>query len=85
MRPLAEEWTARKCRPDGLRAAPRLLCTYADPAVGHDGALYRAAGARFCGPGVGGKLLYAWALDPALAEPLTQLAQAAADTARRAA
>lgn len=79
MRSLAEEWTARKCRAGGLRAAPRLLCTYADPGVGHDGALYRAAGAAGCGPGVGGKLLFAWALDPALREPLAQLAQAAAE------
>ncbi len=79
LRALAEEWTARKCRADGLRAVPRLLCTYADPAVGHDGALYLAAGASGCGPGVGGKLLFAWALDPSLREPLAQLAQAAAE------
>ena len=76
LRTLAEEWTARKCRDGGLRAAPRLLCTYADPGVGHDGALYRAAGAAACGPGVGGKLLFAWALDPALKDPLRRLAAA---------
>lgn len=73
---LAQEWTARKLRPDGLRAAPRLLVAYADPAVGHDGGLYLGAGARACGPSAQGRLLFAWALDPALQEPLDQLAAA---------
>ncbi len=80
---LAQEWTARKCRPDGLYAVPRLLISYADPGVGHDGGLYRGAGASFCGPGSGGRLLFAWALDPALEGPLRQLAQAAAERAGR--
>lgn len=74
--PLGAEWTARKCRPDGLYAVPRLLVSYADPSVGHDGGLYRGAGASFCGPGSQGRLLFAWALDPALTEPLRELAQA---------
>lgn len=81
LRGLRDEWTARKCREGGLRAPPRLLVTYADPAVGHDGALYRAAGARYCGPGAGGKLLYSWALDEALVEPLRQLEAAAQERA----
>lgn len=76
LRPLAEEWTTRKCRAGGLWARPRLLVTYADPAVGHDGALYRAAGATACGPGSGGKLLFAWALDEGLREPLRALGRA---------
>lgn len=75
--PLAAEWTSRKCRPGGLWAAPRLLVSYADPDVGHDGGLYRGAGARFCGPGRGGRLLFAWALDPALQPGLDALALAA--------
>ena len=77
LRPLAVEWSARKCRTDGLFAVPRLLVSYADPSVGHDGGLYRGAGASFCGPGSQGRLLFAWALDPALTEPLRQLARAA--------
>jgi hypothetical protein len=63
LRPLREEWCARKLRPGGLRATPRLLVTYADPAMGHDGATYAAAGAIFCGPSASGKLLFAWGLD----------------------
>lgn len=76
LRALRDEWVARKCREGGLRAVPRLLATYADPAAGHDGALYRGAGATCVGPGAGGKLLFAWALDPALREPLRQLGRA---------
>lgn len=70
---LGREWTARKCRDGGLWAVPRLLVTYADPAVGHDGSLYLAAGATACGPGAGGKLLFAWALDQDLRKPLADL------------
>jgi hypothetical protein len=73
---IREEWIARKCREGGLRAAPRLLATYADPAQGHDGATYRAAGALPCGPGAGGKLLFAWGLDPEIRAQLSQLSQA---------
>lgn len=65
-----EEWIARKCRADGLRAAPRLLATYADPAQGHDGATYLAAGATACGAGTGGKLLFAWPLDAEIKQRL---------------
>lgn len=81
LRPLGEEWTARKCREGGLWAVPRLLVTYADPGVGHDGGLYRGAGARFCGPGSQGRLLFAWALDPVLAEPLRQFEAAVSERA----
>lgn len=73
------EWIARKCREGGLRAEPRLLATYADPAQGHDGATYRAAGALPCGPGAGGKLLFAWGLDAEISAQLRQLSQATSD------
>jgi len=63
LRGIRDEWIARKCREGGLRAAPRLLATYADPAQGHDGATYLAAGAVPCGAGSGGKFLFAWGLD----------------------
>ncbi len=76
LRGLAAEWAARKCREGGLRAPARLLVTYADPAMGHDGALYLAAGATACGPGAGGKLLFAWALDETLRAPLLALGRA---------
>jgi len=79
LRSLAEEWTARKCRDGGLWAVPRLLVTYADPAVGHDGALYLAAGATACGAGTGGKLLFCWSLDEQLREPLRQFGAAVAE------
>ena len=76
LRDLVTEWCARKCDAK-LRAVPRLLATYADPEQGHDGALYLAAGATYCGVAACGKLLFAWALDPALREPLRQLGCAA--------
>lgn len=76
LRGLREEWTARKCREGGLRAAPRLLLTYADPAQGHDGATYLSAGATPCGAGASGKLLFAWALDPDLRPQLRAWAAA---------
>jgi len=76
---LGREWTARKVDGERLRARPRLLATYADPALGHDGATYLAAGATACGPARNGKLLFAWALDDALREPLRQLGAAAAE------
>lgn len=72
---LREAWTALKCD-DRLRARPRLLVSYADPSVGHDGALYRSAGAACCGLAPSsGKLLFAWALDPGLRGPLMEIAQ----------
>lgn len=73
---LRSDWCARKLRPGGLRAEPRLLLTYADPARGHDGAVYVGAGATYCGRGVGGKRLFAWALDEHLVEPLRALGRA---------
>lgn len=76
LRGVREEWIARKCRVNGLRAAPRLLATYADPARGHDGATYTAAGATFCGRSSGGKFMFAWALDPALRPQLVELGRA---------
>lgn len=71
LQPLADVWNARKLT-NGLTAPARLLVTHADPAVGHDGGLYRAAGAVFCGTGEQGKLRFAWALDPVLRQPLLQ-------------
>lgn len=77
VRRLAADWGNFKCQ--NLRAKPRLLVTYADPSVGHDGALYLGAGAVSLGSGAGGKLAFAWALDPTLKEPLRQYAQARAE------
>ncbi len=76
------DWCARKLRPNGLRAHPKLLATYADPAVGHDGAVYLGAGATDCGMAASGKRLFAWALDPSLRAPLRALGCAVADRAR---
>jgi len=73
---LREEWTRRKCRVGGLTATSRLLATYADPELGHDGATYRAAGAIFCGRARGGKLLFAWGLDEEVRDRLTALGRA---------
>jgi hypothetical protein len=73
---LADIWRATKLRPGGLRAVPRLLMTYADPSVGHDGATYLAAGASALGPGPSGKLAFCWALDPDLKLPLRSWAMA---------
>ena len=66
------DWCALKLRPGGLRAPPRLLVAYADPEVGHDGGVYLGSGATYCGPGEGGKHLFAWALDSDLLEPLRE-------------
>lgn len=85
IRPLREEWIARKCREGGLRAEPRLLATYADPAHGHDGATYLAAGATFCGRAACGKLLFAWALVDELREPLRALGLAVDERTEEAA
>lgn len=68
LRDLATEWTDRKGA--NLRARPRLLVTHADPAVGHDGALYLAAGAVSLGSVPGGKLRFAWGLDATTHEDL---------------
>jgi hypothetical protein len=68
VRRLAADWSDRKCA--NLQAQPRILLTHADPGIGHDGATYIAAGATALGPTRGGKLLFAWPLDPALKLPL---------------
>jgi hypothetical protein len=74
---VAVDWEQRKSA--NLQAKPRLLVTYADPGVKHDGGLYRGAGAT----PLGGrdKQMFAWALDSALKEPLRQYAQARLDRA----
>ena len=79
--PLAEEWARRKLREGGMRARPRLLLTYADPSVGHDGALYLGAGATYCGTAGSGRLAFAWALDPSLKESLAALGRAVQERA----
>lgn len=79
---LRADWIARKCRPGGLEAAPRLLLTFADPAQGHDGATYVAAGATFCGAATGGKLAFCWALDDEIKERLRGWMQARTEKAR---
>jgi len=76
---LRDEWIARKCRPEGLRAAPRVLVTYADPAAGHDGATYLAAGARFIEKGRNGKLLFCWPLDDEMRQQLDRWLRARAE------
>lgn len=75
-RPLREEWIARKLREGGMQAKPRLLLTFADPAMGHDGATYLAAGATACGAAAGGKLAFCWPLDDEIALRLRQWMQA---------
>lgn len=75
VRRLAADWEERKC--SRLQARPRLLATWADPAIRHDGGLYLGAGAVPMG-GVT-KKLFCWALDPALKLPLHQYAQARRD------
>lgn len=82
VRPLAEEWAARKLREGGLRALPRLLATYADPGVGHDGATYLAAGAMDCGLSKSGKRLFVWPLDEQLRDPLQRWLAARAERAQ---
>ena len=77
VRRLAADWADRKCA--NLVARPRLLVTYADPSVGHDGRLYEGAGAVALGRGSGGKLMFAWALDDTLRDPLRQYGQARAE------
>jgi hypothetical protein len=54
----------------------RVLLTYADGTVGHDGGLYRGAGAVPVGNTVNGKLAFAWALDSALSDSLKAWAKA---------
>lgn len=80
VRRLAADWAERKSA--NLAARPRLLVTWADPAVGHDGATYIAAGATALGPTRGGKLLFAWALEEGLREPLRAYGRAVTTRAR---
>lgn len=82
VRRLAADWADRKCA--NLVARPRLLVTYADPSVGHDGRLYEGAGAVALGRGSGGKLMFAWALDDTLRDPLRQYARARAERRKEA-
>lgn len=69
---VAADWSALKCQ--NLSARPKLLVTWADPSPGvqHDGWLYLGAGAVALGGK--SKLLFAWALDPALKLPLRSYA-----------
>ncbi|WP_374713797.1 hypothetical protein, partial [Symbiobacterium terraclitae] len=41
---------------------PRLLLSFSDPAQGHDGGLYRGAGAQYLGETAGGKGVWGWEL-----------------------
>lgn len=67
---LPADWSERKCQ--NLAARPKLLLSWADPAMGHDGNLYTGAGAVPLGGR--SKLLFGWALDPELKLPLRQFA-----------
>lgn len=78
LRPLAEEWNARKLT-GGLSAPARLLLTYADGEVGHDGGLYLGAGAVPVGRTQNGKLAFAWALDGSLRAELAAYGRAVAE------
>jgi hypothetical protein len=82
IRRLRSDWCKLKLREGGLRAPPRLLITYADPTLGHDGALYASAGATFCGHGKRGKFLFAWALVEELGEPLHAFGRQVAERGR---
>lgn len=79
LKPLSDEWNTRRLN-SGLSAPARVLLTYADPGVGHDGGLYLGAGAVAVGRTVNGKLAFAWALDGSLTEPLMAWAQAIKET-----
>lgn len=75
LKPLAEEWNTRRLNA-GLSAPARVLLTYADGSVGHDGGLYLGAGAVAVGRTANGKRAFAWALDGLLIEPLRAWAEA---------
>lgn len=70
VRCLAADWTERKCQ--NLQAKPKLLVTWADPSVGHDGKLYLGAGGILLGGK--NKLLFGWPLDPDLKPALRSYA-----------
>lgn len=74
-----KEWNSRQLT-SGLTASARVLLTYADAGVGHDGGLYLGAGALPVGRTVNGKLAFAWALDGALTAPLQEWARAIKET-----
>ena len=63
--PLKTEWEARKLS-GGLEAPAKVLITYADPSLGHDGGLYRGAGAIEFGKTANGKLAFVWPLEQGL-------------------
>lgn len=68
-----QDWLRLKVEPSAtLQAEPALLVAYSDPALGHDGATYRAAGAVALGAGAGGKLLFGWGLTPEIQALLRQ-------------
>lgn len=68
-----QDWLQLKVGPSAtLRAEPSLLVAYSDPAQGHDGGVYLAAGATPLGHGAGGKLLFGWGLTPPLVDLLRQ-------------
>lgn len=74
LEPLRAAWDSRKLG-EGLTAPARVLLTYADPGVGHDGGLYRGAGGVLVGQTKNGKLCFAWALDGALRDGLKALSE----------
>lgn len=45
-----------------VRWRPRWLLSFSDPVVGHDGGLYRGAGAQYLGQRSGGKEVWGWEL-----------------------
>ena len=67
---IAADWAEKKCQ--NLEARPRLLVSFADPAMGHDGNLYTGAGAVPLGGK--SKLLFAWPLSEDLRAPLRSYA-----------
>ena len=69
IRSLADEWNERQLT-NGLEAPASLLYTYADPTQGHDGGLYRGAGAVYLGTTKSGKLGFAWGLNEQIREAL---------------
>lgn len=78
VKPLADEWNERQLNA-GLEAPARVLLTYADGSVGHDGGLYKGAGAIFVGKTVNGKLAFAWPLDLSLSDDLQRWSGAIGD------
>lgn len=70
---VGRDWfTEKVSKSRTLEAEPAVLVAYSDPAQGHDGATYLAAGATSLGRGVGGKLLFAWGLTDSVRALLRQ-------------